>query len=80
MTNIQYTTSPGVPPQSMEDEFLSHKNGSEWWYCTGYLNDESGRLFAFQFTLAKVIVYGIRLHIPSSDGFCGLQGRRIRQN
>jgi predicted secreted hydrolase len=63
MTNIQYTTSPGVPPQSMEDEFLSHKNGSEWWYCTGYLHDESGRLFSFQFTLSKVIVYGIRLHI-----------------
>jgi len=47
----------------MEEEFLSHKNGSEWWYCTGYLNDESGRLFSFQFTLAKVIVYGVRLHI-----------------
>ena len=63
MANIQYTTSPGVPPQSMEAEFLSHKNGSEWWYCTGYLNDESGKMFSFQFTLAKVIVYGIRLHI-----------------
>jgi predicted secreted hydrolase len=63
MTNIQYTTSPGVPPQSMEEEFLSHKNGSEWWYCTGYLHDESGRLFSFQFTLAKVIVCGMRLHI-----------------
>ena len=57
MTNIQYTTSPGVPPRSMEEEFLSHKNGSEWWYCTGYLHDESRRLFSFQFTLAKVIVY-----------------------
>jgi predicted secreted hydrolase len=63
MMNIQYTTSPGVPPRSMEEEFLSHKNGSEWWYCTGYLDDESGRQFSFQFTLSKVIVYGIRLHI-----------------
>jgi hypothetical protein len=25
MTKIQYTTSPGVPPQSMEEEFLSHR-------------------------------------------------------
>ena len=63
MTKIQYTKSPGVPPRSMEEEFLSHRNGSEWWYCTGYLNDESGRLFSFQFTLAKVIVYGVRLHM-----------------
>ena len=63
MTKIQYTTSPGVPPQSMEEEFLAHKNCSEWWYCTGYLQDESGRLFSFQFTLSHVIVYGIRLHI-----------------
>jgi predicted secreted hydrolase len=63
MTNIQYTTSPGVPPQSMEEEFLSHKHCSEWWYCTGYLNDESGKLYSFQFTLAKVIVFGTRLHI-----------------
>lgn len=47
----------------MKEECLSHENGSEWWYCTGYLNDESGRLFSFQFTLSKVIVYGIKLHI-----------------
>lgn len=63
MSNIQYTSSPGVPHQSMEAEFLSHKGGSEWWYCTGYLNDEAGKLFSFQFTLAKVIVYGVRLHL-----------------
>lgn len=63
MATIQYTTSPGVPHRSMDDEFLSHKNGSEWWYCTGYLNDEIGKLYSFQFTLAKVTVYGVQLHI-----------------
>lgn len=63
MGNIQYTNSPGVPHQSMEEEFLCHKTGSEWWYCTGFLNDESGRLFSFQFTLSKVIVYGIKLNL-----------------
>ena len=63
MTNIQYTESPGVPPQSMEDEFLCHKNGSEWWYCTGFINDESGRLFSFQFTLARVRIYFVQFHI-----------------
>lgn len=62
LSNIQYTTSPGVPPQSVQEEFLSHRTGSEWWYCTGYLNDESDRLLSFQFTLAKVTVDGIRLH------------------
>ncbi|MBN1535984.1 MAG: hypothetical protein JW908_04580 [Anaerolineales bacterium] len=63
MKNIQYTTSPGVPHQGIQDEFLCHKNGSEWWYCTGYLNDEAGKLFSFQFTLAKVLVYGIKMNI-----------------
>ena len=63
MKNIQYTTSPGVPHQTMQDEFLCHKNGSEWWYCTGYLQDQAGRMFSFQFTLAKVLVYGLKLHL-----------------
>ena len=63
MATIQYTTSPGVPHRSMDDEFLSHKNGSEWWYCTGYLNDEIGKLYSFKFTLAKVTVYRVQLHI-----------------
>lgn len=63
MNKISYTTSPGVPHQRMEDEFLSHKNGSEWWYCTGFLSDEAGKLFSFQFTLAKVLIYNIRFHI-----------------
>ena len=63
MKNIQYTTSRGVPHQGMADEFLCHKNGSEWWYCTGFFNDESGKLYSFQFTLARVRVYGLQTHI-----------------
>jgi len=63
MSTIQYTKSPGVPPQSMEAEFLSHKNGSEWWYCTGYLNDKFGKLYTFQFTLVKVKIFGISVHV-----------------
>lgn len=63
MADIQYTTSPGVPPQRMEDEFLAHKNGSEWWYCTGFINDETGKLFSFQFTLARVRIYRVQFHI-----------------
>ena len=47
MKNIQYTRSRDVPHQSMADEFLCHKNGSEWWYCTGFFDDDSGRLFSF---------------------------------
>ncbi len=63
MKSIQHTTSPGVPHQSMEDELLCHRKGSEWWYCTGFVNDESGRLFSFQFTLARVRLYGMQMHI-----------------
>lgn len=63
MKKIQSTSSPGVPPQSMAEEFLCHKKGSEWWYCTGFLNDPVGKLFSFQFTLARVRIYGIQFHI-----------------
>lgn len=48
---------------SMEDEFLCHKNGSEWWYCTGFINDKAGKLFSFQFTLARVRIYRLQFHI-----------------
>jgi predicted secreted hydrolase len=61
--SVQYTASAGVPHRSMEDEFLCHRNGSEWWYCTGFVNDESGRLFSFQFTLARVRLSMVRMHI-----------------
>jgi predicted secreted hydrolase len=63
MKNIQYTDSPGVPPADMDEEFLTHRQGSEWWYSTGYLNDESGKIFGFQFTLARINVHGVRLHM-----------------
>ncbi len=60
MKTIQYASSLGIPPKSMEEEFLTHKNGSEWWYSTGYLNDDSGKMFSFQFTLGKIIIYGVK--------------------
>ena len=63
MKNIQHTNSPGVPHATMEEEFLCHKNGSEWWYCTGIFDDEAGKLFSFQFTLARVRIYGVQFHI-----------------
>ena len=63
MKHIEFTASLGIPPQSMADEFLCHKKFSEWWYCTGYLNEESGKMYSFQFTLARVLVYRIRLYI-----------------
>jgi len=63
MKKILYTQSKGVPHGSMEEEFLCHKSGPEWWYSTGYLNDEAGNLFTYQFTLAKIRIYGINFNI-----------------
>jgi predicted secreted hydrolase len=63
MKQIHYTTSRGIPHQSMEDEFLCHRKGPEWWYATGYLTDESGKLFSYQFTLGKIRIYGLKLHL-----------------
>ena len=63
MKNIQYTSSPGVPHGTLDDEFLCHRSGSEWWYATGYLNDEAQNLYSFQFTLARTRLKGIQINI-----------------
>jgi predicted secreted hydrolase len=63
LKNIQYTKSPGIPHSGMDEEFLCHKKGAEWWYATGYINDETSKLFTYQFTLAKIRVYGLKFNI-----------------
>jgi hypothetical protein len=63
MGNISCTTGIGIPHRSFEEEFLTHKKCSEWWYCTGYLHNTGGHMFGYQFTLAKIKIYGIRFHL-----------------
>jgi predicted secreted hydrolase len=63
MGRIVYTDGTGVPHKSFEDEFLTHKKCSEWWYVTGYLEAENKNLFSFQYTLAKIKVWGIKFHM-----------------
>ena len=43
--------------------FFVTLRGSEWWYCTGYLSDDSGREYSFQFTIARVTVHRVRMSI-----------------
>jgi len=42
---------------------LCHKGVSEWWYATGYFHDEDGRMFSFQYTLVRALVFGFRSYI-----------------
>lgn len=63
MGKIVYTEGTGIPHKSFEDEFLTHKQCSEWWYCTGYLQDNKEGMFGYQFTLAKIRIFGIKFHI-----------------
>ena len=63
MSNIIFKEGTGIPHGSFEDEFLTHKNCSEWWYATGYLEDENEKLFSFQYTLAKIKILGIKFHM-----------------
>jgi predicted secreted hydrolase len=60
---IQYTGGTGVPHRRFEDEFLSHRKCSEWWYSTSYLEDEENRLYSFQFTLARIRLAGVRFYM-----------------
>jgi predicted secreted hydrolase len=63
MKNVLYTTGIGVPHQTFEDEFLTHRGVSEWWYSTGYFSDETNEMFSFQYTLAHIKIFGIRFHM-----------------
>ncbi len=63
MGNIVYTSGTGVPHKSFEEEFLTHEKCSEWWYATGYLEDEEKNRFAFQYTLAKIKIMGVKFHM-----------------
>jgi predicted secreted hydrolase len=63
MGKIIYMPGTGVPHHSFEEEFLAHKKCSEWWYCTGYFHTEEGKLFSFQYTLAKVKLLGLTFHM-----------------
>lgn len=63
MKNIQYTDTLGIPPRSMEQEFLCHRKRFEWWYATGFMTNESGKLFMWQYTLAALKMFGIKLNL-----------------
>jgi predicted secreted hydrolase len=45
------------------DEWGLHKKSSEWWYATGVLNDEAGKLYSFQFTLLRIRAAFLRPYI-----------------
>lgn len=60
---VTYTKGIGIPHQSFEEDFLTHKKGNEWWYATGYLEDEQKNMFAFQYTLVTTKVMGMRVHL-----------------
>ncbi len=63
MGKIVYADGVGVPHRGFEDEFLTHRKCSEWWYATGYLEDEEGGLFSFQFTLACIRMALVKIHL-----------------
>lgn len=50
-TQVSYNTDKLM---SFEHEWLCHKKCREWWYATGYLNDENQRLYSYQFTLLRL--------------------------
>jgi len=44
--------------KTKEEEWLLHKKSKDWWYCTGYLEDQEGKKYSYQFTILQ-IPYGI---------------------
>ncbi|MEA4913639.1 MAG: lipocalin-like domain-containing protein [Christensenella sp.] len=45
------------------EEWGLHKKSSEWWYATGVLHDEAGKLYSYQFTLLRIRAAFLRPYI-----------------
>lgn len=41
---------------SFDDEWGLYRGCSEWWYATGYFEDDAKRMYSFQFTILRVHV------------------------
>lgn len=61
--NRVYSSAPGIPRSTFEEDFLAHKNCSEWWYSTGYFTDDEGSMFACQWTLARFNIKGLFINM-----------------
>jgi len=38
---------------TFDEEWGCHRKSSEWWYATGYFNNDAGTLYSYQFTLIR---------------------------
>lgn len=48
---------------TFEEEWGIHKGCSDWWYATGYVTDEVGRMYSFQFTLLRLRISVLRPYV-----------------
>ncbi|MEN6595267.1 MAG: carotenoid 1,2-hydratase [Clostridiaceae bacterium] len=46
-----------------DEEWGLHKGVSEWWYATGTINDEAGKMFSYQFTMLRIKAAFLRPYI-----------------
>jgi predicted secreted hydrolase len=45
------------------DEWIAHSKSQDWWYCTGFLTDEEGKLYSYQFTILRLYFLGIHPYL-----------------
>lgn len=53
----------GADHGGFDDEWGLHSGCSEWWYATGCLNGEDGRLYSYQITILHVKISLIRPYL-----------------
>ncbi len=53
MAHVKEIPYRGKDHGDFEEEWLSHKKASEWWYATGFVHDEEGNEYSYQYTLIK---------------------------
>lgn len=56
MSRVKEIAYSGRNHGSFEQEWLSHKKASEWWYATGFVKDEAGNEYSYQYTVIKASI------------------------
>ena len=47
--------------ESFDKEWLYHRKCQDWWYATGYVDDEDGNRYSYQFTILSLYTSGAHI-------------------
>jgi predicted secreted hydrolase len=63
MSRFKAVPYRGIAHGNFEEEWGIHRGCSDWWYATGSLVDDEGRVYSFQFTMLRLKVSVLRPYV-----------------